>query len=1202
MVAGDAGARQPPSRIVNRYTVLEKLGEGGMGAVYRARDRLTSQYVAIKRIRVTTPDLPGATTVITSAAMQLAATQPAGAAPLLFALAREFRTLASMRHPHVISVLDYGFEGSREPFFTMELLSGARPLSDAIAGATREQRIRLLLQILQALTYVHRRGVLHRDLKPANVLVLGGGDDACIKVLDFGIACLRDQASQSALAGTVAYMAPELFGGEAPSAATDLWAVGVMAHEAMLGVHPIAARGAAEIMDAHLGAEPIFSEDARLPPELASVLRRALARSPGDRYPDAASFAHDLARAAGLPSPAETAEIRESFLSAAAFIGRAPELAALLAALDEARAGRGSIWLVGGESGVGKSRLLDELRTHALVGGTRVVRGQAVDAGGAAYQVWRAALRALCLAEELDDLDAGVLRIAVPDIDALLERRVPNPPEIDVEGALTRFLLTVEELLLAQRAPLVLLLEDLQWAEPASLALLRHLSRTAPRAPLLVIGSYRDDERADLPAELPVARRLPLRRFSAGEIASLGASMLGDAGRRADVVTFLERETEGNAFFVVEVVRALAQEAGALAWIGADGVPARIVAGGVRAVLGRQLGRVPAEARPLLHAAAVHGRELDLAVLRTLQGDPGRVDADLAACVSASVVEVSEDRWRFTHDKLREALLEELAVDERVAWHRRIGDAIERAHPGELDAQAAVLAYHFEQAGDLEREAAHRVRAGEHLLRGGAAIDAVSHLERADLLLDRIACTPEMRARALGLLSRAYHAVYRPEACIKTLERLLAKAGFPPPRSPLALAANIARGAARHALFRAWPKMHRPRGHSGEAAYVQELGAVLAVTAEDLSLTRSSWRIVGIALDFTAAAERLRDPLALAAAYAALGFLFSGSPSSRLCDDYLRRARSLLADAPTDRLNARAHMEMLQASVHLQRGQWTEAVARFEEEIRLRRRMGDRRAEMLALWQGLHAELHRGDMRGVLEYVGEMEELERRMDHTAYWMVPMLKSMLAMRRGALDEAAQMIAEANEFFAAAKAHAGHPAVDGLAALCALRRGDADEARRHADATLERLLATPPMVSQFLDVVSAMAEVYTALWSKAADGARATELESLVAKALSVLRSFGLRMPMGRPRALLWYGRWAAMRGRAMRARWYLRKAVESAKRYRMPFDEALALQALAEVEDARSERAHAVQHRRRAHELFEQLGASWHAAEVSARRS
>lgn len=345
-----------PRRDDERYAVLEKLGEGGMGVVYRARDRLTGQLVALKRVL-----LPGYVTLACGASPKAFDDTPAAsgagprtargrtydlgaspdsAAPLLLALAREFRTLASIRHPHIISVLDYGFGPTREPFFTMELLSNARPLLDAVEGRTIAQRARLLLQVLEALTCVHRRGVLHRDLKPANVLVLGDGDEAHVKVLDFGIACVRDQPHAIGVAGTLPYMAPELFTGSAPSEAADLWAVAVMAHEVLLGARPLEDQSPTGLVKALLGGAPIFAGDARLGAAIEAVLRRALARVPEGRYEDAASFARDLARAAGLPPPAETAEIRESFLSAAAFVAREAELSTLRGALHEDGAAR----------------------------------------------------------------------------------------------------------------------------------------------------------------------------------------------------------------------------------------------------------------------------------------------------------------------------------------------------------------------------------------------------------------------------------------------------------------------------------------------------------------------------------------------------------------------------------------------------------------------------------------------------------------------------------------------------------------------------------------------------------------------------------------------------------------------------------------------------------------------------------------------
>jgi hypothetical protein len=167
------------------------------------------------------------------------------------------------------------------------------------------------------------------------------------------------------------------------------------------------------------------------------------------------------------------------------------------------------------------------------------------------------------------------------------------------------------------------------------------------------------------------------------------------------------------------------------------------------------------------------------------------------------------------------------------------------------------------------------------------------------------------------------------------------------------------------------------------------------------------------------------------------------------------------------------------------------------------------------------------------------------------------------------------------------------------LPALRRGAAAAARRRADAALEGLLALPPMSYPQLEAASSVAEVYAALWSEVAGDARAHALAALVARSLSILRGFGFTTPIARSRALLWHGRWAAMRGRATRALLYLKQALASAVHYRMPFDEALARQALADAEDLRGGHARAAEHRRRARELFEQLGASWYAARVSA---
>ena len=203
----------------NRYRLLDLLGAGGMGSVYRAVDELTGETVALKRVA------PSAIQPITTPELRLA-------------LAHEFQALAGLRHPNIIAGLDCGFDEEQKPFYTMELLDGARPLLPSIGRAPHAVRIGLLLDLLDALRYLHRRGVLHRDLKPSNILVVEGAAGPAIKLVDFGLSTGSDEAHRHRAAGTLLYMAPELLLGAPASVASDLFAVGVLACEVLGGRRP----------------------------------------------------------------------------------------------------------------------------------------------------------------------------------------------------------------------------------------------------------------------------------------------------------------------------------------------------------------------------------------------------------------------------------------------------------------------------------------------------------------------------------------------------------------------------------------------------------------------------------------------------------------------------------------------------------------------------------------------------------------------------------------------------------------------------------------------------------------------------------------------------------------------------------------------------------------------------------------------------
>ncbi|HEX2618986.1 MAG TPA: serine/threonine-protein kinase, partial [Phototrophicaceae bacterium] len=214
--------------INSRYRLLDKLGEGGMGAVYRVVDRLTGQTLALKQV--------------TADESQLQFASHSTDQDIRLSLAQEFRTLAGLRHPHIVSVMDYGFDdqrnGSRQPYFTMQLIEEAQSLTEYAANLDLPGKVRVLTEMLQALAYLHRRDIVHRDLKPANVLVTTEG---VVKVMDFGLALHQSESTTNmytGAVGTLAYMAPELFSDESASMQSDLYAVGIMIYEIFTGEFP----------------------------------------------------------------------------------------------------------------------------------------------------------------------------------------------------------------------------------------------------------------------------------------------------------------------------------------------------------------------------------------------------------------------------------------------------------------------------------------------------------------------------------------------------------------------------------------------------------------------------------------------------------------------------------------------------------------------------------------------------------------------------------------------------------------------------------------------------------------------------------------------------------------------------------------------------------------------------------------------------
>jgi serine/threonine protein kinase len=1132
-----------PALLAQRYELLAQIGSGGMGEVWRARDRLSGGLVALKRVRISGPPTSpvgtstdsltrtlgrlrdvqtSGVTVALSASASASSALPESALRLL--LAQEFRTLASLRHPHIISVLDYGFDAEARPFFTMELLEGAVDLKEAAAPLPPTGKLLLLQQVLAALHYLHRRGILHRDLKQRNVLVSsrsavsGAAAGPQAKVLDFGLAIARNSTPTAGeLMGTLHYMAPELLRGEFAGVGADLYAVGVMIYELFAGRPPFA--DAADRSDLIFAIEEEVADVGPLAawPRLQRLVADLLAKDPGGRPASAEAVGQELLQIAGVPGLAEPASVRDSFLLAARFVGRRAELGRLSVAVDAACDGRGSSFLVGGESGVGKSRLLDELRTHALVGGMQVLRGQATQERGQGLAIFAEVVRALALSVPLVAAEVAILARLVPDLPRLLDLSadcIPKDPDVTGQAARQLLFETLAALILRAPGPLLLLLEDLHWLDPDGLSFLAQLLPYLPSCSILVIGSYRNDECRELPQKLPGAQVIALPRLSATEVAELGESMLGEAALHPELVSFLQQQTEGNAFFVVETVRALAEEAGGLYAVAAHSLPQQVLAGGIRAVVRRRLSQVPSEAMPLLQLAAVAGRELDLALLADLEP---QLQSWLQTCAEAAVLEVDAEKWRFVHAKLREGLLSDLADGTRTACHARIASSLRRVY-ADSDEQSARIGFHFDLASAPAEAAKFLARAGQLALRRGVLNQACEQLQRAAALEEQTGAGAVQRAATLRRLARAEYGLGRNEACLAAVRRAMSVVGKPIPSTRSGrLRAILAESLTelRHRL-NGVPRLTTP----DERALKQEQLNILTGTGDSVYLARGSQDIaLYIALCGLHAAEELGDVRHQIAYLATLGFTASLYALRPLQDHFLRRADAL-ARTPAAGSPVIPHVAF-SGLVALSQGRWADAEQAFRRLATAGNQFGERAQEALGenMLCALYCELRQWEPMQTA--ANRCEQLGIELGNAQYrgsargW-----RAWLFFQHGDSQAAYRELGEAVPIIAAeGRASRVHRMTLCAAfALVALHCGELAVARRELDRALAGMARGRAPAVSFRIGYSAALATSVGLWRHSRGTAEEPRARTRVRQALLQLCGYAVTFPIVRPWAL------------------------------------------------------------------------------------
>jgi tetratricopeptide (TPR) repeat protein len=465
--------------------------------------------------------------------------------------------------------------------------------------------------------------------------------------------------------------------------------------------------------------------------------------------------------------------------------------------------------------------------------------------------------------------------------------------------------------------------------------LLNQIQAQIHELPLLLVGTYRDDETPALPETLPGMQVMKLARLSDDAITELSTSMLGQAGSQPAVINLLRRETEGNAFFMVEVVRSLAESAGRLTDVGRTMLPDTVIAGGVRQVIRRRLERIPDGLQPLLKLTAAIGRQPDPLILKRLIPDSQRLDHFLTVCANAAVLEPvggGDQRWRFSHDKIREFILNEFKDDERARLHRQVAETIEALYP-DHEAYAGVLTEHWRHARDSVKETHYARIAAARLFRIGSLPGARILLERA-LTLNG---SENEHGAILKVLGDIYERMGDYPLAVDAYQRSLKLATTPEETGRVLIGLSWVtweqgnEAGAREYAIQGLTLCQQANDQRGISRIFGILG-ILAAESSDFA-TAETYFSQGLAMQ-----QQIDDKRGISVSYQNLGQLASMRGDTTAAQDYLERSMRLQREMG----DLRGLVGSLQnlADLYLEQGHFDQVRSLLREQLTIVREMG----------------------------------------------------------------------------------------------------------------------------------------------------------------------------------------------------------------------------------------------------------------------
>ncbi len=719
--------------ITSRYNIVRPLGEGGMGEVFLVEDLWDrNRQVALKKLR---------REILSDTTREF--------------FIREFTALKQLRHPHIASVYDFGYTPQGDPFFTSEYCEGS-DLITATAEMGFGERVERAVEICRALAYIHSRGYVHADIKPENIIVLAPAHpgEARLKLLDFGLARHVSEQSRGRLSGTLVYLAPEVVKGRPLDARADLFSLGVVLYQLFTRQLPFGEIDPQVLIDMLLSVTPAppTEKDGTLPVAVDSIVLRLLNKNPEDRFPSSQDVIDAFNRELGYNFEVETHEAARDYVRSGRFVGRKDEQRRLSARLSTLlKHGTGSLLMVAGESGVGKTRLLEEFKVQAQLEGVRTFSSAASEKIRQPLQCFQDIMRPIILGAQepgspkkslLEKYEAPLKKI-FPDLFEFSGPLGTEPAPSSSEKELLLESLALFLLEACAEDPSLLLIQDIHWADALSIELIQRLSRSLASRRMILAATLRSDEIAGsaLDPSLPVLREMETTEFidlkplSQEDVAELVGSTLDIEKTPSSVVSKLLQKTNGNPFFIQEVLWVWMEEKviqpRMKEWraepteIDSLDIPASMAT-----VFLRRIKSLNVSQRRLLQVIALFNCPVTISNLSTvLHESTSSLEPMLNILVESAVLVRSDSRgtseFSFRHGQMKDSIESEVDAVAAAHIHLQIAEFYENdALVSHVD-HSVVLAFHFAAAGDAKKTRLYSIRAGDKLRRLFAYEEAI---------------------------------------------------------------------------------------------------------------------------------------------------------------------------------------------------------------------------------------------------------------------------------------------------------------------------------------------------------------------------------------------------------------------------------------------------------------------------------------------